>query len=569
VGAGGVALMLSAHAGVARGADTVRQQVSAFGAFGRDFVPGAWTPLRVTVTNGTGSDADGVVKVGPTGGTLAVEVPVWVPPHSRVSRTMFAPIYPTAKPDAKDRGAAQIPVRWETTGATRIADSDAALQAAGNTGDVGDRRGVILNFWGEGYQDEDWADGRKLAKLTSDVTGSPTVAPMAAIAVVPRNVVAYDACRVVMLSQVPVESLDEAQRQTLLDYVRSGGTLLVACPIDAGDPRGTWLEPYLPVRVVGQRLTSSIGSADGPTKLLRPLKVTEAVAVDGANVVMADGDAYVHAAWRQLGMGRVAFTSFAITAPTWSDDKYKAFYTDLLDLNGRDSSWASTSFAGERKRLTMQDMIGTPAPPRTVAVGIACGFVLLLVVAQGVWRGARRPVAFGVGSAVAVVTAAGLVGTWYASKGNVPLTAGRVTLTRLADGGGFMQELAAYTGSADGLSLTTSGPDVPLRPALYDQSVPPQLQTSPFAAPDADVAAGRIDRVWEAQAVAPAGVGATATGSFGENGLELSVDNAVGSTIEAPGAAPSGQRLSVAVAARRPVDRDDRRRRAEPRAAGP
>src|SRR5262249_51879788 len=76
----------------------------------------------------------------------------------------------------------------------------------------------------------------------------------------PRHRAGYDAVRAIVFDATAPESLDGCQRQAILDYLLAGGALLLSAPLGSADPTGTWLEQYIPVRIIGKREADRVDS---------------------------------------------------------------------------------------------------------------------------------------------------------------------------------------------------------------------------------------------------------------------------------------------------------------------
>ena len=93
----------------------------------------------------------------------------------------------------------------------------------------------------------------------------------------------------IQLDGLRPDVLDPAQRQALLDYVCAGGVLMLNAP-DPALVAGSWLEPYLPVRMIGMRQMRAIevpGEAT-PRTFVAWEACTEAMAGQG-KIILEDG----------------------------------------------------------------------------------------------------------------------------------------------------------------------------------------------------------------------------------------------------------------------------------------
>ena len=498
------------------------------------YAPGTWVPLRVTLSNDTDRPIDGRVegRVPGADGPLLLAATIPVPAKARVQTIMYAPLGET--PDRPQEGQAPKPLaifEW-SEGGGKIAQTDLLLNPAGDNEGGAAGSVALLGAVGSEVDDRDSYDLFALRDLSAEALDEPVAIVTIGPDALSPHPLAYAPYRAISLVGVAPAQVTVAQQAALLSYVQSGGTLAVYAPLGESDVRSTWLEPLMPVRTIGHRLASQIQTANGPIELREPVQITEAVAAEGATVLLAD-DHYVHAAYRSLGVGRIVFTSFPPNAPKLDKGQMPDFWPELLALSSPSTSWADTRLPVQAPAI-LGEMIGTPAPPRTIAIALALGFAVIVIVLQLTWRGARRPWAFAAITVVAIGVAAVLVGLGLFSQKRVPLTAGRVSVMNIAQGGGLIQEVVAFTGDVDDLTLSTQQAGATLQPLKYDGSDAPTLLADTFNAPGAGAAARRIDRVWQAQATTPPGIAASATGRFDEQGLRLTVNNALGAALAAP-----------------------------------
>ncbi len=508
--------------------------ISLVNPYGGEYVPETWVPLRLNLSNDTNNELQGTVEADlPNGeGKINYRVAVNVPANSRFRTSIYAPLAAVDQAGKKKDETNTVGiVVWKRDGAD-LAQTDLLLRPNSDSGDVSPRRSTLIYFVGATYDETEMHDYSALAPILTEVSGTRVASWGGSIETMAIHPVAYDSCRFVGLGGIELNNVDAAQRTALLSWVRSGGTLLVSAPVGVADPRGTWLAPYLPVRTVGQRLTDHLTTSAGPMALKGSVNVSEAVLANGGVQLIGDAH-YVHAAYKTVGLGRVVFTSFPPDSVKQDTERSRQMWTQLLDLTAVDPSWASTQLP-EKSSEFLREMIGSPAPPRTIAVGLAAGFVGLVLVLHLVWRGAQRPRAFAAVAVLAIVGSVALIGLGFASQKREPLTAGRVALMKLSENGGYIQEAVAFTGSELDLSLGLDSPVATLRPLAFDADVQPTLSVNPFAAPNAGAAPKRIDRVWQADSAAPSGFAASASGVFDASGLKLTVTNETGGTLIAP-----------------------------------
>ena len=75
--------------------------------------------------------------------------------------------------------------------------------------------------------------------------------------------------------------------------------------------------------------------------------------------------------------------------------------------------------------------------------------------------------------------------------------------------------------------------DVTIQP-LVDGVTHPTIELRPFRVPDAPVHAEKVEQVWLVEGPLPSGIGASAVGRFGPEGLSLTIDNRLNGTTEPP-----------------------------------
>ncbi len=386
-----------------------------------------------------------------------------------------------------------------------------------------ERRTTILNLSGDDFDEDANSDVGGFAKILSVISGTTMVPWHAPMRQALRNPAGYDSCRVIALAGGSPQVLDPLQRRALLDFVRAGGTLLVCNP----QPEASWLDRYLPVRLIGSRITSHIGAI----ALKKSLEICEADPA-GGKAVLSDGS-YVCAAYAPLGMGRISFISFPVTSLVMDQDALRGLWGDLLGLSAADPSWSGSALPARQSAIIAR-MIGTPVPSRGIAFVLAIGFAVFVVMTQLIWRAANRPFSYIISSSAAIVGTLVFLIFGFVHQHSASLTAAAVDVAHLTQSGGFMQEFAAFTGKASELELTTTTWQSTLRPSAYDDSHPPILQLAPFSIPDAGAAPRRVDRIWEASSPIGPDTSASALATFDGTGLRLSVNNQIKSSLLNP-----------------------------------
>jgi hypothetical protein len=507
---------------------------------GAQYISDRWVPVRVELVNPTSRDIDGYVSmpVRNRGAAFVVRQPCKVPARTSVRLVLLGMF---TAPDDPARGGRQGStlgrVDWYSSAGQRLAMTDlfgaaqstviGAISKFGETSllTIGDQRHQPSGAAAPGP-----SGAGLLAAIPSawiDVTDAP------------RQRAGYDGCRIVALDHVDPDTLDLAQRQALLDHLTTGGVLLLPAP----EPSNaiSWLLPYWPVECLGQRSASAVelrleDGAAMHARLRSGTRLTQALTGEGGVVVARDA-AYVHIAFKSVGLGRLVFTSFPLDA---LDGERKAAEDALEGAMGVATSGASweSSQLGERQVEHLEAMVGTSTAPWWVAACIVIGY---LVVAAGIhctFSGARRPMAF-----VAVVVAALggtaiLLGMSVARQRGSSLSGARIaTLDLSPTGGGLYQETLAFVGEDEpALSLAAHGPGATLQPiaAADGGNAPPTIITDPFAAPNAAARSAAVERIWRATCPIAFDRNLAVTGVFGPAGLMLSSDNRLGDTVASP-----------------------------------
>jgi hypothetical protein len=560
--------LLCAIGAVARGQDQ-QQTMNASLPYGAVFPPETWLPLQLEFINRGGSDIAGwgVWPVEAKQGSVNFEVPVTVPAHSRVKVWAYGYV-PAQAPGGKEWGQVKsgVPlatIQWRDQGGARLARVPVlgmASWASGKeaTGDTAHPGWVFLSINANNPNpapgSEDAAEpihtpteaennATSLQDLCTQLTAllnEPILSASVPSQWAPRSDAGYAACRFVMLGEGNPDNLDAVQRQALLRFVRAGGNLVVASPRVEDRVGQSWIAPYLPVQLIGYRLADRIEVSKGnaPLKLLGYVPVAEAVVGSGMreHVVMRDAH-YVHAAWRPLGAGRIIFTSFPVAGLDAKDKRTATIWRQLLNTEVPATHWQATQLHNQRVEL-VAGQLGKPTASWLAAAILAGGFVLLVLVAQLAFTGARRPGAFALAVGVAVVLSVVLVGWTMVRTGRQALMGSSLSVMEIGpDGGGHQREVSAYVGkNMDDFSISAkeSGGGVLIRPIISAAQNVPVVREKPFHIPAAQVQALRVERVWQADGSAPADLKASATARFGETGLTLNIDNQTGQTLLSP-----------------------------------
>jgi hypothetical protein len=497
--------------------------------YGALFAPDQVNPIAMQFRNRTAKAVVGEVRLplGQEPAQMALHVPVTVPAQSRVKATAFP--YLTAPPDPGkpvDRRPALSMAGWYDEHRARIdrtellgepLNAEIPIDPSGIS-----NTGILLSITGETDQGNDSVLLEQLSDMYAALKGAHYTQASLSVSTAPRQWIAFAACRVVALRGFNPDELDQAQRMALLDFVRAGGVLLIASPRTADRADQSWLAPYLPVRLIGERQAREIQQPSGPMKLGAWEHCSEAVEGDGT-VTLRDKD-YVHAAWKSLGLGRIAYISFPASSLESTDPRTKVLWRDLLAMDRLHTGLAGTPLQREYGRL-LEPMLGKPTAPWSMAALTIGLYAAVVLGVQLIWRGPRRPRAFAVSLVVALVVAGVFVVLTRQKVGGQSLQSARLTVMDLGAGGGKIEEIAAFGGKSDEkMSLGGAEESVSLRP-VYNSSLPVVIYEHPSVAPEAGVTPERISRVWNARNPLPASWSIPAVARFGPDGLKLRLRN--------------------------------------------
>jgi hypothetical protein len=533
------------------------------GALGlsQNYLPNAWQPVHFELRNDADRGIDGsvVLPLGAGDGPATMRLPVSVPPRSivRLSVSGYFPrlVLPTSKKKDSDVPPLSVAEFRASDGTllSRTPIMGLPLSATGGAaGDDDDDGGIILvvnqrsDVTGEEY------DVESLATLLSKGTGLPLTIAGSTIDAVTREPQGLRPLKAVVLDDLDPQALDAGQRQAMMNYLRGGGVVVLSAPNALGGRPGTWLAPLLPVRIIGSREASQIASSDagGPTlKLRSAVPIVEAIAASAAGndeVLLRDRD-YVHVAVRQVGLGKVVFTSFPINAlADQQQPQVAALWGRLLSLGptgtaagaaaaGTTTALDQSQLAQDRKPI-LASMIGRKVASWRLAAALAGGYVAIIFLAQALFFGAARPRAFVVSVTAALLLSGALLAMGMARRHEQSLQEARLgVLDIAAGGGGTRHETVAYVGVDNAaMPLRAADERVMIKPVIADPHNRPSITQQPFVIDKAGVFPERIERVWEADAPLDASMRLAAVARFGADGLTLEIDNGIGQPISAP-----------------------------------
>jgi hypothetical protein len=128
----------------------------------------------------------------------------------------------------------------------------------------------------------------------------------------------YDSVDVVILGNFSVDSLSESQKNALTNWVRSGGTLVISGGVDSQNFVGTFIEPLLPVKIIGTKILKAIPSLsqrfgyDFPNTTM--IVALSSLKTDGKAIVNED-DGLPIIAEKKIGTGSIIFLCFDYADP--------------------------------------------------------------------------------------------------------------------------------------------------------------------------------------------------------------------------------------------------------------
>jgi hypothetical protein len=531
--------------------------------------PQGWQAVRVELRNATDRVVEGnvVLPLAHVTAPARMILPASVPPHARVRLSMWGYFPGTFEGDsagASDGAAARhmaplSVVEWRNSAGALLARAEVVgvpLATAGQQGPgEGLEAGEMILVVGERHLvDDEPYDAAALVNHLRDATGVPMTAGASDIEGFPREPAGLRAVRAVVLEAIDPELLDRAQRDALLDYLRSGGIVIVAAPLDAVGRTGGWFEPHFPVRLIGSRMANEVpfsadAAADGAAmlKFRQWLPIVEAVERPGAEVILRSSD-YVHLATKSVGLGKVVFTSFPINGlAEIRQPQAAALWAQLLGVRRPLWEWSATGL-GEVRHQVLAEMIGTKVAPWSAAAAVAGGYILLVLAAQFFYRGAGRPRAFAASCTIACIISGALLIMGMARHKDTTLQEASLAVVDVGpNADGWRQESFAFAGRDDpNLSLRVTDARVLLRPALADDADRPSVGQQPASAEKAGVAAERIERVWEAAGPADPAWRLEAVAKLGPGGLSLDIDNGTGRTLHSPLVIWNGSALAIA-----------------------
>lgn len=515
-------------------------QVIATLPYGGVYAPDAWIPLKVEASNDGAAMIDGTIRIVPKSPVVPeFRAPLRVPPHSRAQTTLWVRL-----PVRADRQPESLTVALHDASGARVQISELlarpAVQSLSYKSNGVANAGCIISLMPSGtLVAESYIPEEVAAAIEAGMDFKAPIASIEPAYGAPVGL-AYSSAYAVVLAGLDPRDLNPAQRQAMLDYVVGGGVLVLSSP----DPRvvaGSWLEPYLPVRLVGTREMNALPlSGEDAVALDQWYPVTEAIAGEGT-ILWQDAE-LVHAAYRPLGLGRVVFTSFPSSALKGKDTRTQKFWREMLMIDRAPIGVNGSHVAAHYGRL-MEPMLGRQAASWKLAIGAAGLVVLLTVGTQLVWRGAARPKAFAVSLGMSVLLAGAFTAMSLLRQESEPLQHAVLSIADVSPEGSTVQQYAALAGPPQKLAQVAVSATSGIYPVLLREERPVITHWPARVAP-VTVSPEAVKQVTLSQGTLRE-MQARVTGQFMAEGLRLDVDNQTGAALGSAQLVWGTQRLSA------------------------
>lgn len=534
--------------------------------FSKIYPPDQWVFARARLNNNTDKPMDGYALLSITrGGEVRFRTPAYVPAHSIVYVNM--PLQLPGQPASRNGENLQnrasgwqlsANIEWHAASGQRLVIDELLAMPIERPVEASDQipSTVLLQLSAHLPANSDAYDISTVRDaLYHGDNPIPTIHQLTDPSQLSPLRTGLMACSAIVLQNTSPDSLNQGQRTVLLDYVNAGGLLIIASPTPEENYPASWLGPYLPVQLIGQR-EQSILSVTGqePLILREPVPTAEAVAGNGT-VVLADSH-YVHIAWRSVGMGRVMFVSFPIGSLDAKDPRVQARWHQLIPVHNPSGpvAWSTTSLPTQRDSILSQ-MVGVTTPSWSLAAGLVGGYFVVVILLHILMRGANQPRAFALSVGLALLLSIGLLVATGLRKGDdQPMAASLITADVSPSGGGLIQEQTVFVGTNTTTSLETTGDQVTLSLASQLGGKAADLRVNPAGVPETEIYGDHYERVWQATGLLPQNQSIKVTGRFVDKGLEVHVDNQMDQPILSPVLTMNNRNFSLPDLARGPSE---------------
>ena len=140
----------------------------------------------------------------------------------------------------------------------------------------------------------------------------------------PNKWIGYDIVDAVVLGNFSSDSISENQRQALIDWLYSGGTLIVSGGSDSQNLIGSFIEPFLPVKIKGVKVIQSIPSMSNYFGYELPNTPTVVALSEldmDSRVIIAEEDGLPIISEKHIGIGEIVFLGYNFSDPIFNSWK--------------------------------------------------------------------------------------------------------------------------------------------------------------------------------------------------------------------------------------------------------
>lgn len=210
--------------------------------------------------------------------------------------------------------------------------------------------------------------------------------------------------------------ISKRQQQALLDWIQRGGTLLVSGGADLRQLRGSFLEAFLSVELVGLRRETRIPESMRHFGWIAdfPFDMIEFSPKPGMVALVSDGG-QIHVAKRFLGGGQIISLGFDYNAPPFSNTPgAQAFWKWILGAENRTPRHAEARYEAERRHdEKIQTILARLLSAKAPLIPLLLGFLVIYVLSFGalIWwaKRSKSRLYWGGGIALTVLFSCGIV----------------------------------------------------------------------------------------------------------------------------------------------------------------